>query len=438
MKERSNGRRLFLGIIVVTLTLAAAGTLQAAPPHRAFSAAIVPTTATTNQTQSYTITITNVGSGGGGSANLGSATIQVPAGFTAVVVTENCTSSGGKTWTAALVGSEIQLCGTQGNDTFSGGEWVAVTFTATAPGSPDSCEWTTALHKNTNFHGPTPALSGTQPVVTVSGGSNGGGETAVSGAKFYDANVNGVWDAGEPGIEGWKVHLTGAAVDLYALTDSDGEFSFTGLAPGSYTVSEVFPLAPPIWLPTTETSFDATVTTGQNFVGPDFGNVCLGCNGGGHTLGFWSNKNGAAKFATLSGALSTLSGLHLVDGNGDPFNPASYGALRTWLLDGNAVNMAYMLSVQLAAMQLNVLAEFVESDALVYAPGVPGASTTGFITIGALIDAAEASLTADGYTPAGDANRSTQETIKDALDDANNNKNFVCPEPCLPIVYLLF
>lgn len=437
MKNRSNYRRLLALIVpVAALALATAFTLQAAPPNRAFSAAIVPTTANLNQTLSYTITITNVGSGGGASANLGSATIQIPTGFT-IVSALSVTASPPKTWTGAIVGTEIQLTADQGNDTFSFGDWVAVTFTATAPGIAGDYEWTTALHKNANFHGPVPALSGTQPVVTVAEDGDGdGGETSVSGAKFYDTNTNGVWDQGEPGIAGWKVRLTGATVDEYALTDGNGEFSFD-VDPGSYAVGEVFPPAPATWVPTTDTSFDASVDEGENFVGPDFGNVCLGCNGGGHTLGYWSNKNGQATLTTygMGSALSALSGLNLVGGAGAAFNPTTYAPLRTWLLNATATNMAYMLSAQLAAMKLNVLTEFVDGDALVYAPGVPGANTAGFISISDLMKAANDELGLHPNTPAGDPNRSIQETIKNALDDANNNKNFVCPGPCLPIVY---
>jgi len=92
-------------------------------------------------------------------------------------------------------------------------------------------------------------------------------------------------------------------------------------------------------------------------------------------------------------------------------------------------------------MKLNVMADaaglpgFVDGDALVYAPGVSEANAAAFIKINDLITAANNSLGSDGYTPAGDAYRDVQETIKNALDDANNNKNFVCAEPCLPIVY---
>jgi hypothetical protein len=440
MKERLKSKRLWAVVVAVAgMTLVAASALQAAPPNRAFSATIVPTTATIGDiNKSFTITITNVGSGGGASANLGSAVIQVPTGFTGVVITNVTASVGG--WSGEVVGTEIRLTADQGNDTFGRWDYVAVTFTtATVPAAEGDYEWTTTLRKNANWHGPTPALSGTQPVVTVGPPNHNGGESSVSGAKFYDTNTNGVWNDGEPGIEGWKVHLTGDA-DAYALTIGDGEFSFD-VEPGSYLVSEVFPPLPANWVATTDTSFAADVDEGENFVGPDFGNVCLGCNGGGHTLGYWSNKNGQATLGQIPGALTALSALNLVDASGNPFDPGTYTPLRTWLLNATATNMAYMLSAQLAAMKLNVMADaaglpgFVDGDALVYAPGVSEANAAGFISINDLITAANNSLGSDGYTPAGDAYRDVQETIKNALDDANNNKNFVCPGPCLPIVY---
>jgi protocatechuate 3,4-dioxygenase beta subunit len=85
-----------------------------------------------------------------------------------------------------------------------------------------------------------------QPAATIKPGS-------ISGAKFYDANVNGVWDSGEPPIGGWKVHLTGTnirgdTVDEYALTDDSGKFVFEDLLPGTYTVEEVFPSGTWTWL----------------------------------------------------------------------------------------------------------------------------------------------------------------------------------------------
>jgi hypothetical protein len=87
-----------------------------------------------------------------------------------------------------------------------------------------------------------------------------------------------------------------------------------------------------------------------------------------------------------------------------------------------------MLSAQLAAMKLNVLHGFVSGSSLVYAPGV---GATDFITIDALMAAANTSLGLDQNTPAGDANRAYQEKIKNALDAANNDTSFVKPTPCV-------
>jgi hypothetical protein len=151
-----------------------------------------------------------------------------------------------------------------------------------------------------------------------------------------------------------------------------------------------------------------------------FGNVCLGA-GGGHTLGFWSNKNGQKLIDQTD--IDALNALHLVYGDGSNFVYTAYTTYRNWLLGANATNMAYMLSAQLAAMQLNVLNGFVDGTALVY-DGV------GFVTVNALIAAAEAALTSDNITLAGDPNRAAQEALKNALDDANNNLNFVQATPC--------
>jgi hypothetical protein len=107
-----------------------------------------------------------------------------------------------------------------------------------------------------------------------------------------------------------------------------------------------------------------------------------------------------------------------------------YTAFRNWLLSATATNMAYMLSAQLAAMELNVEAGFVNGNALVYAPGTNSANALGFATINALMTEANAELTLHPTALAGDSWRSYQEALKNALDKANNNQTFVQPTPC--------
>ena len=120
-----------------------------------------------------------------------------------------------------------------------------------------------------------------------------------------------------------------------------------------------------------------------------------------------------------------------------------------WLLNANATNMAYMLSAQLAAMELNaryyhVSNKFgagVNPDALVYAPclldyaspvnnGLTGLNNLGFISISNLMAAANQSLCDHPVTKTAGSVRSYQECLKNALDDANNNRNFTQSSAC--------
>jgi len=235
--------------------------------------------------------------------------------------------------------------------------------------------------------------------------------------KFYDANVNGIDDDGQP-ITGWQVRIQDG-VDYIRYTPVTIE-----LDPDDYTVTESTPLEGN-WLATTPTTVAVSLAEGDEAT-VEFGNVCLG-GGGGHTLGFWSNKNGQAVMGdngSLAPELALLSGLHLRNASGGDFDPATYAGFRNWLLSATATNMAYMLSAQLSAMALNVEAGFVSGGAIVYSP------VLGFVSITTLMSAADAQLAANGYTPAGDPNRDPQETLKNALDAANNNQNFVQGQPC--------
>ena len=60
---------------------------------------------------------------------------------------------------------------------------------------------------------------------------------SVSGMKFNDMDGDGVQDAGEPGLEGWTITLSGP-VSMTTQTDVDGLYEFTGLPDGTYTICE--------------------------------------------------------------------------------------------------------------------------------------------------------------------------------------------------------
>ncbi|MCU0875254.1 MAG: hypothetical protein MUE50_23230, partial [Pirellulaceae bacterium] len=107
------------------------------------------------------------------------------------------------------------------------------------------------------------------------------------GVKFHDEDRDGVWDAGEPGLSGWTINLTGTsgagqAVNLNATTDGTGNYSFS-VPPGTYTVYETLQ---PNWVqmapqagagivvaPNLTLGYQVTLTSGQVDNDNHFGNA---------------------------------------------------------------------------------------------------------------------------------------------------------------------
>ncbi len=253
--------------------------------------------------------------------------------------------------------------------------------------------------------------------------------------KFYDADASGTLTAPDSPILGWEVRVGAQSNFTTSFETKQTPVNIVDLAPDCYTAQEGDATN---WVHTNASIQSATVVAGQTTT-LEFGNVCLG-PGGGLTLGFWSNKNGQGLIT--SSWLCTLNSLNLVNGAGISFDPvagcpapsnsqisAGKSALKSWLLSGSATNMAYMLSVQMTAMQLNVLNGNVSGAAIVYAPGT-GITANDFVTVNQLLTVANADLGTAGHqnttsgTP-GDAFRARQEALKNALDKANNNLNFV-------------
>jgi hypothetical protein len=286
----------------------------------------------------------------------------------------------------------------------------------------------------------------------------------VSGEKYYDANANGQLDLGEVGIPNWPIDFTDGVTPNTQLTDTNGQFSLN-LSPAGYTFAEELPNTPTTWMQTGNTvdqtnstggdsatlnankSYSVTVVDGGTTTGLYFGNICLGARGG-LTLGFWSNKNGAAILGANSNAvLNAVLALNLRNGNGTLLGSVSLSNFQKWLLQANATNMANMLSAQLAAMKANVVSNKVAGSSLVYAADLlaysgsfskAGLSSTGFITITDLMTLANNVLLTNGLTVGSSDARTYEEALKNALDRANNNLNFVepdaahCPTPVFP------
>ena len=76
-------------------------------------------------------------------------------------------------------------------------------------------------------------------------------------------------------------------------------------------------------------------------------------------------------------------------------------------------------------MVLNVEGGYVNPAATIYAPGTLSANPQGFAILADVMLEAKNSLFLNGYTVASGSTRSYQEKLKNALDKANNNQNFV-------------
>lgn len=113
------------------------------------------------------------------------------------------------------------------------------------------------------------------------GGSSAGGNfldaitiacpSAICGVKFNDLNGDGVWDTDEPGLENWTISLSGT-LTLTTSTDSYGNFCFSDLPAGTYTVSEVNQVNWEQTEPVSPGTYTVTTISGQTIDTVRFGN----------------------------------------------------------------------------------------------------------------------------------------------------------------------
>jgi len=100
---------------------------------------------------------------------------------------------------------------------------------------------------------------------------------SVRGTKFNDVNGNGFRDLGDPGLQGWRINLDGITYfgrsDSRSITtDANGQYSLTGIWPGTYTVSEVWRNNWRQTLPPALASYVVGLGKEENRTGVDFGN----------------------------------------------------------------------------------------------------------------------------------------------------------------------
>ena len=122
-----------------------------------------------------------------------------------------------------------------------------------------------------------PASPGTHTIILTSGTAVTGKNFAnyqvssIAGTNFNDINGNGIKEAGEPGISGWLIRLSGAKSGSM-LTDSLGNYLFTNLRPGSYTISEETRSTWDRTFPASPGTHSFMIEGNSTITGKDFGN----------------------------------------------------------------------------------------------------------------------------------------------------------------------
>jgi uncharacterized repeat protein (TIGR01451 family) len=97
------------------------------------------------------------------------------------------------------------------------------------------------------------------------------GENMLCGFKYNDLNGNGVRDPGEPGLANWVIQLNGGTYTT--TTDSYGNYCFSNLPGGTYTVSEVQQNCWHQTQPDNPATYTVTLEAGQSIGNLEFGNI---------------------------------------------------------------------------------------------------------------------------------------------------------------------
>jgi uncharacterized repeat protein (TIGR01451 family) len=184
------------------------------------------TTAQAGQTLTYTINVTN---NGPSPASAVTVTDTLPAGVTFVSGTG---PNGALTATGQVVTVNGGDLADQGSFSFT----VQATVNAGAIGIQTNTATVSTTTQETNAGNNSATAATTIDPVTGS----------LAGTVYVDANNNGVQDAGEAGIEGVILTLTGTDsignnVDLTATTNAAGDYLFAQLAAGTYSLTQTQP-----------------------------------------------------------------------------------------------------------------------------------------------------------------------------------------------------
>ncbi|WP_308447128.1 SdrD B-like domain-containing protein, partial [Chitiniphilus shinanonensis] len=167
--------------------------------------------------------------------------------------------------------------------------------------------------------------------------------TGLTGTVYLDANRNGAWDGGEPGISGVTLTLSdGAGLSCTTTTDINGAFAFpdagasgacANIPPGSYTLTETQPA-------NFFNGSNAAGTAGGTVSGDVISNIVLTASGGSGYLfgesqsvmfsgGVYEDANANGLWEPgengINGVTITLTGTSALDGSAISCSTVTYG-----------------------------------------------------------------------------------------------------------------
>jgi hypothetical protein len=218
----------------------------------------------------------------------------------------------------------------------------------------------------------------------------------------------------------WDTIATDATFDrLLAPPHQEGSYTDANLPCGTYVYRVIAVHKPGQAPPKTSISLDSNsvvVTVSEDCGGGNTGE-CTQLTGA-LTLGYYSNKNGQA--TETDADFTFLNALFLRNAAGADTNFTSLvlannrKAFASWLLNATSKNMSYMLSAQLATLELNIRHGLVDpDDVLCEVPGTP--------TIGAIVALAETFIADHDKVLGGDPNRVDGDALQTLINEINNN-----------------
>ncbi|GEM_PF-2999900 len=175
-------------------------------------------------------------------------------------------------------------------------------------------------------------------------------ESSISGTVFQDADGDGIQDAGDPGLPNWTVYIDSDSDgqldggEASTTSDSNGDYSFTSLAPGTFVIAIVLPAGFEQSSPGGG-AHTINIVSGSTETGADFGNNVLApaeLNPNPNSLVFSLQPAGVTSavqtvtITNIGDQDAEVSGINIIDDVSGVFSVTTISETLPWTLSGGA------------------------------------------------------------------------------------------------------